>query len=806
MFAAAGGGRPGQRSVVSGQRVRGTPLPRASTCPAPSAHAQLAASPPARPWPSRSLGSGITLVLVMSCCADCGGGGALRVGGPGPARGGDLGRRSAPTPPCSLSGVRGPACRESGHCRRVWPSPAPLLAWGLGIRRRRVPRAVAPVADGDGQGLGWPEIGLLVFGAEYRPPFRESGPWGHPAGIMAWRTLSWSSRATPYPGGTSRFPPSLCSGTALKGRFLNPLEVSEVAHFSDPYTSITKKRASPPRGSQSRAQSLPSSAGCGPPTAPPAGSARGSCASRAGSAPDPRAAGAAAICAAGVGSCRPSRCRRGGGLAGGLGWLGGDQVPHDGVDIVDWLLVVVAVVRRHLIDTRGDARYRLDLWLRGCPAPLPLSSALPFPPVPAPRPACPWWTTSPSPSLPLDRLPAPSPWLWCAPSRLPPCPCLVSLPLSLAPLPFPLAPAPFPCPCPCPLPCPASLRPQPVPLPVPCACPLPLLLALASCPRPCSLLSPPAPRLCPGVCPPGLLPAPAPSPGTCPPPPRTDLPLSPSAPRQASPRLAPCPARSCPPPFLDHAPLQLRQPDAGRRALGRRGADGPQPPLREGGLGRVRLGGAGMDVAGLSVGAVPGALLPSAAALAVPSEAPGARTGPVLGAGSVPGAVAWLAGAAAVNPGASGIPLGGGAAGVAGWTAGAASPAGTGSRAGGSGSLRAPWGRSAGGPTGTAAFASCCSSRPARISPPPPEETGEQERGTQWWRSSRWGEPSESDISGILVGMRGCRRSVGRGPWAVPCDAGGGMVWYGMPCIQSGRRAAPSRSPCLGPESGISWP
>ena len=36
---------------------------------------------------------------------------------------------------------------------------------------------------------------------------------------------------------------------------------------------------------------------------------------------------------------------------------------------------------------------------------------------------------------------------------------------------------------------------------------------------------------------------------------------------------------------------------------------------------------------------------------------------------------------------------------------------------------------------------------------------------------------------------------------------GGGMVWYGMPYgIGSGWRAAPSRSPCLGPGSGVSWP
>ena len=66
------------------------------------------------------------------------------------------------------------------------------------------------------------------------------------------------------------------------------------------------------------------------------------------------------------------------------------------------------------------------------------------------------------------------------------------------------------------------------------------------------------------------------------------------------------------PPFPDHAPgvllpLQLRQRDAGRRTLGRRGVDVPRPPRREG-LGGERLRGAGVGVAGVGVGAVLGAL------------------------------------------------------------------------------------------------------------------------------------------------------------------------------------------------------
>ena len=63
----------------------------------------------------------------------------------------------------------------------------------------------------------------------------------------------------------------------------------------------------------------------------------------------------------------------------------------------------------------------------------------------------------------------------------------------------------------------------------------------------------------------------------------------------------------------------------------------------------------------------------------------------------------------------------------------------------------------AGGPTGTAASASRRSLRSAKVSPAHPGETGEREPDRRWWRSSRWGEPSESDITVILVGMRGGR-------------------------------------------------
>ena len=136
--------------------------------------------------------------------------------------------------------------------------------------------------------------------------------------------------------------------------------------------------------------------------------------------------------------------------------------------------------------------------------------------------------------------------------------------------------------------------------------------------------------------------------------------------------------------------------------------------------------------------------LPSAAAVAVTGEEPRAHVGPVPRAGGVPGAVAWLAGAAATAACKSGAPPGGeGAAGAAAWAAGAASPAGTWSGAGGLGSMGAAWGYSAGGLTGTAASASCRSSRCAGVSPVNSGETREQERDRRWWQLSRLGEPSE---------------------------------------------------------------
>ena len=70
----------------------------------------------------------------------------------------------------------------------------------------------------------------------------------------------------------------------------------------------------------------------------------------------------------------------GGRLMRGSGGLGGDEVPRVGVNVVEVgvvVVVVVGVVRRHLLDTRGDASHRLDVRLWGLPAPRPPPFALP---------------------------------------------------------------------------------------------------------------------------------------------------------------------------------------------------------------------------------------------------------------------------------------------------------------------------------------------------------------------------------------------------------------------------------------------
>ena len=175
-------------------------------------------------------------------------------------------------------------------------------------------------------------------------------------------------------------------------------------------------------------------------------------------------------------------------------------------------------------------------------------------------------------------------------------------------------------------------------------------------------------------------------------------------------------------------------------------------------------------------------------------DAPGscARATPRVGGvpGAAVGAAAWLAGAAVSASYASGAPSRGGAVVLAAWAAGTVILARSGSRSGG------------GGPTSTAASDSLRCSRSARVSPVHSGEVGERERDQRWWRSSRWGEPPESAITVILVGMRGGRRAlpttswcISAVLWAVPCGAlaggrgegVGGRLWR-QPRTAGGRR------------------
>ena len=61
------------------------------------------------------------------------------------------------------------------RCHRPWapPSPAPPLLRWLGLRLRRVARAVGPVDESGVQDQGWPDIALRVRDAEHRSPVHE---------------------------------------------------------------------------------------------------------------------------------------------------------------------------------------------------------------------------------------------------------------------------------------------------------------------------------------------------------------------------------------------------------------------------------------------------------------------------------------------------------------------------------------------------------------------------------------------------------------------------------------------------------
>ena len=469
------------------------------------------------------------------------------------------------------------------------------------------------------------------------------------------------------------------------------------------------------------------------------------------------------------------------------------------------VVVVVGVVHRHLLDARGDAPHRLHVRLWGRPTPRPSLFA-----PPSPHGSHALSCLSPRAhgalALALGSLPRPHAFV--------PLSVLWALPPVI-----------------CALACPAGARILPVLVSMPLAAP-----TLADRVSPHSMCSVAA-RFGALLAPLRALPVPVPFPGSlsCVVPPAAHA-LSPSAAAglrtlsALSPSLLAtcaqaCPLRlslgippvaSCPPlrapvagtlprlravrPFPDHAPgvrlpPQLRQRDAGRRTLGRRGADVPRPPRREW-FGGERLGSAGVGVGGVGVGAVldalpahccccggprRGALGPrgvcppslwraggrsvtagavarlagalvlaprapsplSSAAAVAPGEATRARAVASPRAGGASGAAvrsaAWLAGAAVEAPCAPGAPSGGGAAGIAACAAGAASSPGAGPRVDGPVSAEAARGCQARGPAGTAASASRRSSRSARISPVHPGETGERKRDRRWWRWSRWG-------------------------------------------------------------------
>ena len=463
--------------------------------------------------------------------------------------------------------------------------------------------------------------------------------------------------------------------------------------------------------------------------------------------------------------------------AGELGGLRGKPGTQMGVDVVDGQgVVVVCEERWHLLDAGGNARHSLDLELRGLPTPFPCGwCPLPFPPLPPLGPAVLLAVARIPPPL-LAPGPPPCPWP-LAPAR--PIP-LAALPMSLT---LTRTPSASDCALAFPVrlssPAAASAFALPVPLP-PSAAARALALPLRLPPPPAAARAVARPWCLPPSSAASRLSTIA----------FLSLPCAPAFSPMPRP-IAVSSVFSCPLlPCLDHATLQLRQRDVHRRAFGHRGANAPWPPFREGGLGRVRPGGLGWVWLGRVWARYSAPSIPSVAAAAapggLPGEAPWARAGPVPRAGGVPGAAARSAAAAAGascgrSDGLSGAPPAGGAAGATAWAVGAASPAGNGSGTGGLGSPGAAWGCPAGGLTGTAASARRRSFGSAGVSPAHPEETGERERDRWWWRSARWGEPSESDIAVTLSRVRGCRcaypttsHGIGGVPWVVPCADGVG--------------------------------
>ena len=171
----------GQLSVVSGSeglhcrtRPRAPRCRRAPTWPCPRPLARSCRGLQVR---------GLRLSSICPTARTAGGGGAQ---GRGAWACGGAPQAVGPLPPPVLSVWR-PRLGLLG----VGPLPSGLpvicasFAWGLGLRRWRVPRAVAPVAEGDAQGLVQPDIGLRVRDADpSSPSFQERQPLRPPVGPL----------------------------------------------------------------------------------------------------------------------------------------------------------------------------------------------------------------------------------------------------------------------------------------------------------------------------------------------------------------------------------------------------------------------------------------------------------------------------------------------------------------------------------------------------------------------------------------------------------------------------------------------
>ena len=411
MIVGAGGGGLGRSATAPGRESRGLRGPGSVVSGSEEDSVAVRASVPRHPGgtPSRVsaaavahhgrdqrswLSGGAFSLACSSTQTTWGGGGVLRLRGSLPAWRSTLGRWRQPHPPfCvrhqgsgvrstgrwAIAGGRVPASRHQPP-RPLVPSPVgPAVirasaSLGAGAAAVGVCWAVAPVDEGSAQAPGQPDSGLRVSYKEYRytlqetwPPRLLVGPFRHKHGPEDPFLL--------YP---------------------------EVAQFSHPYTYSTTGRVSTPRGSETASQSRThlsrTSARRGSPTAPHCRFCPWLLRHWGGSHLQRLRAGTP--CRPGAGLLRwlgPRLPRRGGGVVRGapvwgglaarkLGEPGGDQGPQRGVDVVDGQgVVVVGVVRRHLLDARGDAAHRLELWLQGLPAPLHLRLV----PFALPTPTCP---------------------------------------------------------------------------------------------------------------------------------------------------------------------------------------------------------------------------------------------------------------------------------------------------------------------------------------------------------------------------------------------------------------------------------